>query len=306
MAPTENSLGRLVGKINWRINEVDGEFISRSTVQSFVQAQPGLLLNHGNDYLNYQDDWYATAKANVPYDKYWKVTDNSCAAEGDPAKLHTPAVRSARAQELRKQQKFLLKLHHMQQMALLERQRLELVEMSERMAAFPKPTGADLATPGIPPVQKEQKDRKSKAQDPWSWEDGVVTTVMIRGIPRHWTQQTLLKTVADEGFEEQVDFLYVPLDGKQREAKANVGYGFVNFHDAELALKFRNSFDGRVLHHHTPRNKAAEMGFEEQLTLLARTTVSKIDKEEKVIMDAARRLEKKTEDGAGRLTETDE
>lgn len=171
----------------------------------------------------------------------------------------TPAVRSARAQELRKQQKFLLKLHHMQQMALLERQRLELVEMSERMAAFPKPTGADLATPGIPPVQKEQKDRKSKAQDPWSWEDGVVTTVMIRGIPRHWTQQTLLKTVADEGFEEQVDFLYVPSDGKQREAKANVGYGFVNFHDAELALKFRNSFDGRVLHHHTPRNKAVRV-----------------------------------------------
>eukprot|EP00913_Durusdinium_trenchii_P017401 g16359.t1 len=148
MAPTENSLGRLVGKINWRINEVDGEFISRSTVQSFVQAQPGLLLNHGNDYLNYQDDWYATAKANVPYDKYWKVTDNSCAAEGDPAKL---------------------------------------------------------------------------------------------------------RTIYAEKLLEQ-----------------------------------------------------AEMGFEEQLTLLARTTVSKIDKEEKVIMDAARRLEKKTEDGAGRLTETDE
>ena len=31
-----------------------------------------------------------------------------------------------------------------------------------------------------------------------------------------------------------------------------------------------------------------------------------VAQEEKVIMDAARRLEKKTEDGAGRLTETDE
>lgn len=140
MAPTEKSPGRLVGKINWRINEVDGEFISRSTVQSFVQTEPGLLLNRGNEYLNYQDDWYvldhgfeddpeqgfvliyyrgqndawagygggtlytrsktispevlervreATAKAKVPYDKYWKVTDNTCAAEGDPAKLRT-------------------------------------------------------------------------------------------------------------------------------------------------------------------------------------------------------------------------
>jgi len=140
MAPTEKSPGRLVGKINWRINEVDGEFISRSTVQSFVQAQPGLLLNHGNEYLHYQDDWYvldhgfeddpekgfvliyyrgqndawagygggtlytrsktippeimdrvreATGKAKVPYDRYWKETDNTCAAEGDPAKLRT-------------------------------------------------------------------------------------------------------------------------------------------------------------------------------------------------------------------------
>eukprot|EP00435_Cladocopium_sp_Y103_P046290 s361_g13.t1 len=122
MAPTEKSPGRLVGKINWRINEVDGEFISRSTVQSFVQTEPGLLLNRGNEYLNYQDaPWplprndawagygggtlytrsktispvvlervrEATAKAKVPYDKYWKVTDNTCAAEGNPAKLRT-------------------------------------------------------------------------------------------------------------------------------------------------------------------------------------------------------------------------
>jgi len=138
MAPTDDKPGRLVGKINWRINEVDGEFISRSTVQSFVQTKPGLLENHGNEYLHYQDDWYildhgfeddpengfvliyyrglndawanygggtlytrqktvppeildrvreATAKAKVPYDKYWKATDNSCTVEGDPAKL---------------------------------------------------------------------------------------------------------------------------------------------------------------------------------------------------------------------------
>lgn len=136
--------GRIIGKINWRINEADGEFLSKSTVQSFVQTEPGVLLNHGNEYLHYQDDWYildadnmddpekgwvlvyyrgqndawanygggtlytrarqtpgkfelgpeildrvraAAAKANVPFDKYWKFTDNSCKAEEDPVKL---------------------------------------------------------------------------------------------------------------------------------------------------------------------------------------------------------------------------
>lgn len=33
-------------------------------VAGFVQAQPGLLLNHGNDYLNYQDDWYVLDHGN--------------------------------------------------------------------------------------------------------------------------------------------------------------------------------------------------------------------------------------------------
>ncbi|CAM9287253.1 unnamed protein product [Chrysoparadoxa australica] len=52
--------GVLVGKLNWRIEEPDGEFFTRDAVQSFVQqkGKPGLLLNHDNDYLHYQDDWY--------------------------------------------------------------------------------------------------------------------------------------------------------------------------------------------------------------------------------------------------------
>jgi len=49
---------RLLGKINWRIREPDGEFFNKSTIQRFVQTAPGVLENHGNAYLNYQDDWY--------------------------------------------------------------------------------------------------------------------------------------------------------------------------------------------------------------------------------------------------------
>jgi len=58
MAPTETQPGRLVGKINWRISEPDGEFLTRSTVQTFKQVAPGVLENHDNEYLHYQDDWF--------------------------------------------------------------------------------------------------------------------------------------------------------------------------------------------------------------------------------------------------------
>jgi len=50
----------VVGEINWRIPTDNGkDFIQRSTVQRFVQQEnPAILLNHGNEYLHYEDDWY--------------------------------------------------------------------------------------------------------------------------------------------------------------------------------------------------------------------------------------------------------
>ncbi|KAK9827472.1 hypothetical protein WJX74_004500 [Apatococcus lobatus] len=54
--------GKLVAKLNWRIPKSDNDFIQRDAVQYFKQqAQPGLLLNHDNDFLHYQDDWYIVA-----------------------------------------------------------------------------------------------------------------------------------------------------------------------------------------------------------------------------------------------------
>jgi len=57
---TETKPGTFFGKLNWRIEEPDGEFFNRDAVQQFVQdpAQPGHLINHDNEYLHYQDDWY--------------------------------------------------------------------------------------------------------------------------------------------------------------------------------------------------------------------------------------------------------
>ncbi|XP_068665128.1 violaxanthin de-epoxidase, chloroplastic-like [Aristolochia californica] len=51
---------KLVGNLSWRIRTPDGGFFTRSAVQKFVQdsSQPGILYNHDNEYLHYQDDWY--------------------------------------------------------------------------------------------------------------------------------------------------------------------------------------------------------------------------------------------------------
>ncbi|KAK2638110.1 hypothetical protein Ddye_025905 [Dipteronia dyeriana] len=51
---------KLVGNLSWRIRTIDGGFFTRSAVQRFVQdpVHPGILYNHGNEYLHYQDDWY--------------------------------------------------------------------------------------------------------------------------------------------------------------------------------------------------------------------------------------------------------
>ncbi|KAJ8605111.1 hypothetical protein CTAYLR_000411 [Chrysophaeum taylorii] len=57
---TAPSPGRVYGKLNWRIEEPDGEFFTKDTVQRFVQdtSSPGILYNHDNEYLHYEDDWY--------------------------------------------------------------------------------------------------------------------------------------------------------------------------------------------------------------------------------------------------------
>ncbi|XP_030521055.1 violaxanthin de-epoxidase, chloroplastic [Rhodamnia argentea] len=51
---------KLVGNLSWRIRTPDSGFFTRTTVQRFVQdpEQPGILYNHDNEYLHYQDDWY--------------------------------------------------------------------------------------------------------------------------------------------------------------------------------------------------------------------------------------------------------
>lgn len=51
---------KLVGNLSWRIRTPDTGFFTRLAVQKFVQdpKYPGILYNHDNEFLHYQDDWY--------------------------------------------------------------------------------------------------------------------------------------------------------------------------------------------------------------------------------------------------------
>jgi len=57
---TETEKGKFFGKLNWRIQEPDGEFFTRDALQKFVQdpKNPAHMINHDNEYLHYKDDWY--------------------------------------------------------------------------------------------------------------------------------------------------------------------------------------------------------------------------------------------------------
>jgi hypothetical protein len=51
--------GKMYAKLNWRVSRPNGQFYERSDVQTFEQDPnaPGILYNHDNEFLHYQDDW---------------------------------------------------------------------------------------------------------------------------------------------------------------------------------------------------------------------------------------------------------
>lgn len=68
---TEGS--KLVANLTWRIKTPDTGFFTRTALQNFVQdpKYPGILYNHDNEFLHYQDDWYImSAKVENQPDDY--------------------------------------------------------------------------------------------------------------------------------------------------------------------------------------------------------------------------------------------
>merc|ERR1711865_1290636 len=62
---TAPSPQKLVGNLQWRIKDpvAATSFVTRYTVQEFEmdKTRQGILYNHDNEFLHYEDDWYVLA-----------------------------------------------------------------------------------------------------------------------------------------------------------------------------------------------------------------------------------------------------
>lgn len=119
------------------------------------------------------------------------------------------------------------------------RLRLQQIQQMSRTQAK-----ADAAKNGAKTAQLRAKDKELRQRsDAVRWDQGVVT-VMLRQVPRHYSQLMMLAEVNRRGFQGLYDFFYLPFDLKKG---INVGFGFVSFTQPKHALAFRKEFDGLVL-----------------------------------------------------------
>lgn len=90
------------------------------------------------------------------------------------------------------------------------------------------------------------REERQQPRSPPSW-DGA-TTVMMRNLPNKYKQQMLLDEIAQQGFQTKIsfDFLYLPMD---HNAKANLGYCFINFCEPDIAWAFGQAFEGKKMRH---------------------------------------------------------
>jgi len=89
------------------------------------------------------------------------------------------------------------------------------------------------AEPTVQPARQTSQKKSDPIRAP--------TTMMLRNIPNKYTRDMLLDEIRNEGFENQYDFVYLPIDFRHR---CNVGYAFVNFINPEIAAEFKKVFDG--------------------------------------------------------------
>jgi violaxanthin de-epoxidase len=68
---TSPAPNKFVGDLQWRIKNplLENDFSTKTTIQEFIQDPkvPGILYNHDNEFLHYQDDWYVLAAKEDAY-----------------------------------------------------------------------------------------------------------------------------------------------------------------------------------------------------------------------------------------------
>jgi hypothetical protein len=74
-----------------------------------------------------------------------------------------------------------------------------------------------------------------------------VVTLMIRRVPRRYTQEELKSEIENAGFDGCFDVFYLPMDERH---KRNRGFAFVNFVDSSFAAHFQKMFHDQHLKTH--------------------------------------------------------
>eukprot|EP00928_Gymnodinium_smaydae_P026030 TRINITY_DN20550_c0_g1_i1.p1 TRINITY_DN20550_c0_g1~~TRINITY_DN20550_c0_g1_i1.p1 ORF type:complete len:207 (+),score=34.96 TRINITY_DN20550_c0_g1_i1:44-664(+) len=100
-------------------------------------------------------------------------------------------------------------------------------------------TKGSITNPSVADTQKIPVSERTPT-DTEIVNEKVVTTYMLRHVPCKVTSHAMRVELKKRGFEGTYDFMYFPT----RRNTSGVGYGFVNFVNAEHAAKFKDVFEG--------------------------------------------------------------
>jgi len=90
------------------------------------------------------------------------------------------------------------------------------------------------------PSPAPSDDSRSEAD---SLSDAQRTTLIVRQLPRAITRQRVVQALGEQGFGNEFDFLYCPLD---YVSKKGFGYVLLNFTSPRAAVHFRERFQGQL------------------------------------------------------------
>lgn len=138
-----------------------------------------------------------------------------------------------------------------QQLSRRQRKAARGEERSTSPPASARPRAMSAMDPPGPPRPRANTEQRQAVQPRRGVEgdggsatrphNGICTTVMFRNVPNNYSRTMLLQLLDREGFANQYDFVYLPIDFK---SNASLGYAFVNLLTQTEAERMKETFEG--------------------------------------------------------------